>query len=178
MLGPFFIQFWMFFWSRLCTFCKTAKIAKFARRQGESTKMEGRWGQNWSQNWCKTVSKNDKQNIRFFYWFCIGFWLHFRRLLGAFWGEKSMQCFDRFLDLFFLWFRSAAPRQRDFSRGAYSPGAPQGGALIARIGSYNDPRDALQRIWHAVGRCPGELTEGGSSTRMSPTIFSLSYFVL
>ena len=35
--------------------------------------------------------------------------------------------------------------RRDFSRGAYSPEAPQGGALIARKGYYNDPRDACSK---------------------------------
>ena len=52
------------------------------------------------------------------------------------------------INAFFLWISgrvffvirerdaAAAGLRRDFSRGAYSPGAPQGGALIAPIGRY------------------------------------------
>ena len=45
-LNPFLVKCWMIVWSRLCTFCKTVKISKLARRLGESTKMEGRGGQH------------------------------------------------------------------------------------------------------------------------------------
>ena len=35
-------------------------------------------------------------------------------ILDAFWDQKSMQFFDRFLDVLFLRFRSATCSQRDF----------------------------------------------------------------
>ena len=87
----------------------------------------------------------------------IYFFVDLGSILGAFWRHFEVKNRCIFLnDFWTCYFCDSGARrrgsgtstrlQRDFNRGAYTPEAPQGSALIARKGSYNDPRDALHEI--------------------------------
>ena len=119
------------------------KISVSSRRELEN---QGSGGSEMMPNGIKIGSRIQCRNCLIFYDFLMGFWIDFGVILEIFWDEKSNHFFDRFLDVFFLRLGSVALLRRDFNTGAYGPDAPQGGALIARIEDYKDPRDALHRV--------------------------------
>ena len=74
--------------------------------------------------------------IDFFYDFLMGSGVDFEIILDAFWDQKSLQFFDRFLDVLFLHGWSVALLRRccgaaaaRLQQGRLRPRCPPGGAL-------------------------------------------------